>query len=320
MAHEFETGFFVKEPAWHKLGTVVQTAPNTQEAIKLAGLDWEVTERDLYFSSHEDKNKDLIIRNFTEAKTHKALVRATDSKLLGIVGKDYQALQNSKAFEFFDQFLNAGSCQLEAAGSLKEGKRVWVLAKLRGAQADVVKGDTVQGYLLLSNAHDGTQSVRVQFTTIRVVCWNTLSRAEKAGDNKLENCLRIRHSAKMHLALDAVTRAVDIANKNFTISVEAFQALAQKKIEIDGLKDYVREVFETPELPRSYQYIEDQFLNGYGLNIDGVKSTAWAAYNAVTGFIDHERGNDDSGRLNSTWFGAGQLLRNKAFNCAMALN
>jgi len=320
MAHEFETGFFVKEPAWHKLGTVVQTAPNTQEAIKLAGLDWQVQERDLYFSNIDETNKDIVVRNFVQANTHKALIRATDNRLLGVVGKDYQALQNVSAFNFFDKFLDTGSCQLEAAGSLKEGKRVWVLAKLRGAQADIVKGDTVQGYLLLSNAHDGTQSVRVQFTTIRVVCWNTLSKAEKAGDSKLENCLRIRHSSKMQLALDAVSQAVDIAKNNFAISVEAFQSLANKKIEIEGLKDYVREVFETPELPRSYEYIEDQFLNGYGLNINGVKGTAWAAYNAVTGFIDHKRGNDDSGRLNSTWFGAGQLLRNRAFNCAVALN
>lgn len=317
MTHEFESGFFVKTPAWHRLGTVVQDAPTVEDAIKLAGLDWTVIERPLVVA---DDNE-----NFIPASDHKALLRQTDRALLGVVGKDYRVFQNPEAFRFFDPFLSSGACQLDAAGSLRNGKRIWVLAKIRGGAAEVVRGDTVESFILLSNAHDGSQSIRVQFTTIRVVCMNTLTWAESRGDSQLDACLRVRHTATAPAALNAVQNAMDVANRTFSITVEVFERLAAKQVSVEGLREYVREVFEAPadseKMPKAWAYIEESFETGPGAELPGVRGTLWGGYNAVTHWIDHAQGvgRGDAARLHSTWFGHGARLRNRAMNVAMQL-
>ena len=271
MTHEFESGFFVREPAWHKLGTVVHNAPSIEEAIKLARLDWEVKEQTLWIDTPE--------RHFRPILSHKALVRERDGYPLGVVGTAYTPLQNTTAFDFFNPFIHQGHVQLETAGRLKNGKRVWVLAKVRGAQADIVPGDEVKGYLLLSNSHDGSQAVRVQFTTVRVVCWNTLSSAERKGDSKLESCLKVRHTVNVEAGLEAVQKAVDVTNRTFSASVEAYQALARKNITVVGLKDYVREVMRydgigpTSGMPLCWDFIENAYESGPGSDIKGVRGT-----------------------------------------------
>jgi phage/plasmid-like protein (TIGR03299 family) len=310
MTHEFESGFFVRRPAWHKLGTVVQTAPCIEDAIKLAGLDWEVQEQALWLDTPEG--------HFRAVPSHKALIRETDRYLLGVVGINYKALPNIQAFRFFNPFIEQGYVQLETAGSLKKGKRVWVLAKVRGAQAEIVPGDEVNGYLLLSNSHDGSQAVRVQFTTVRVVCWNTLSSAERKGDSKLESCLKVRHTANIEAGLEAVQKAVDVTNRTFSASVEAYQALARKRITIAGLKEYVREVMRydgfglTSGMPMCWDVIEQAYESGPGSNIEGVRGTYWGAYNAITDWLDHTRGKGDDSRLDSMWFGSGKAIADRA--------
>jgi Domain of unknown function (DUF932) len=115
MAHNFESGFFANKAAWHGLGTVLDNPPNTSQALSEAQLNWTVEEKPI-FGQIDD--------NFTVIPTHKSLVRSTDGQLLGIVSKHYSPLQNQDAFEWFDFLLHDGDVSLEAAGSLKEGKRV----------------------------------------------------------------------------------------------------------------------------------------------------------------------------------------------------
>lgn len=314
MAHEFETGFFTRTPAWHKLGTVVEEAPSVKDAILLAGLDWPVEERKLL--AMNDEGHPLL-----QIPTHKALFRGTDKQLLGVVGADYQVMQNTKAFEFFEPFVQSKLVKLEAAGSLKGGKRVWVLAKIDGADGNVVGNDAVRGYLLLSNAHDGTQAVRVQFTSIRVVCWNTLSAAENA---KAERFISVRHTGRLESGLDAVQKSVDIARKTFDISIENYKKLAEAGCSWDQLQQYVRKVFgyearPLDEMPRCWDYIATVFERGPGVGtIAGVKGTWWAAYNAVTDYIDHAQGQGrgEESRLHSSWFGVGGVRRNEAMRYA----
>jgi len=317
MSHEFETGFFVKTPAWHELGTVVREAPTTAEAIRLAGLDWDVDEWPVWLR-WTDKG---------EIPTHKALVRSTDEKVLDVVGADYKPLQNSKAFAFFDPFVASGMCELDAAGSLREGKRIWVLARVKGVEGEVVTGDPVRAYFLLYNGHGGA-GVRFCFTPIRVVCWNTATAAVDQAMAR-QALIVIRHTKKVEEAVERVRETVDMAGQTFNVTLEAYRAMAAQQLGVEGLERYVEDVFaytafkdgkpKQTTAPRAKKSITRLFEGGSGSDIPGVRGTVWAGYNAVTEFLQNHRGRTDATRLDSAWFADGRRLRDKAFKEAMAL-
>lgn len=322
MSHEIETAFFTRTPAWHRLGTVLAENPSIPDAIRAAGLNWSVNLQTLYAADLGEFERPLPV------PTHFAAVRDTDRSILGVVGSGYRPLQNATAFDFFQPFLDSGSCELEAAGSLKGGKRVWVLARLKDATADVVERDAVRGYFLLSNAHDGTQAVRCQFTTIRVVCWNTLSRADKRADAGLEDCLRVRHTANVEQGLTLVQKTVDMAAKTFSATVADFRAMAAKALPVDGLHKYVDAVLDiAPDTythgkkPRAFPQILTAYYQAPGAMLSGVHGTYWGAYNAVTDWVDHVRGrrkDDAETRLDSAWFGEGERIKRRAYEVALA--
>lgn len=330
MAHEHETSFTVKEPAWHGLSKVLDNPPTVREGIIAAGLDWQVLERPVFFEeqvSEEVATKMAYIPGATPSKVlipgKKALVRNTDNKFLSVVSDKYRPLQNIEAFDFFDSFLQQGVAALESAGSLMEGKRVWVLAKITDMVEDVVPDDKVEAYLLLSNGHDGKVAVRVMFTPIRVVCWNTLSAAEANADRGLSQSVRIIHSGNLKASMKVVEKAIDTAHQTFNFTIEDYRAMARKDISVDGLKRYVRAVFDIPEevteMPRAFEMIEAGFDNGPGARIANVHGTVWGAYNAVTNWVDHQRGRTEESRLAATWFqpSVGPLFRKRAHTAAM---
>lgn len=314
MSHEFESGFFVRQPAWHRLGVLLPESPHIEDAIRLAGLDWRVTLAPLVTNTGES------------VPTHRATVRGSDGKVLGVVGLGYQPLQNDKAFSFFEPFLASGACALEAAGSLKEGKRVWVLAKINGAEADVVAGDTVRGYFLLSNAHDGSQAVRAQFTSIRVVCMNTLSLADRRAERGFEDCLRVRHTAGLDAGLSLVQKATDMAARTFSASLADYQRMAARRLPVDGFVRYVSDVLEQPaengrfeKIPKAWDALLRAYHTGPGARMPGVFGTYWGAYNAVADWVDHSRGvRGEDVRLDSAWFGSGAKLKQRAFELVLA--
>lgn len=317
MAHEVETAPFARQPAWHRLGTVVQDTPTVEDAILLAGLDWRVEERMIAYFTPE-----LVAK---EIKTHKAIVRVTDGRCLGVVGANYQPLQNEQAFQFFNPVLSAGHAALEAAGSLRGGRRVWILTRLKNRSAEVIPGDQVDAYLLLANSHDGSGALRVQFTAIRVLCSNTLSVAERRGDQGIEQCLRARHTQGLQMSLKAISRALDLTNRTFSVTVEAYQALAGKGMSVTGLREYVKEVLGLDEEElrngRTIQAIEERHETGPGMDLPGVRGTFWGALNAVTDWVGHVRGKDQERRLDSLWFGKGRAIRERALKVALeALN
>lgn len=314
MAHEFESGFFVRQPAWHRLGVVLPESPHVGDAIRLAGLDWRVGLAPLFTAAGE------------EVATHRATVRESDGRVLGVVGRGYRPLQNDQAFSFFEPFVSSGACSLEAAGSLREGKRVWVLARVNGAEAEVVGGDTVRGYFLLSNAHDASQAVRAQFTSIRVVCMNTLGQADRRAERGVEDCLRVRHTAGLEAGLSLVQKATDMAAKTFAASVEDYRRMAEKRLPVEGFARYVSEVLEGPaeggslgQMPKAWDALLRSYHAGPGARIPGVFGTYWGAYNAVADWVDHLRGvRGEDVRLDSAWFGSGAKLKQRALGIALA--
>ncbi len=312
MAHQIESAMFVKTGAWHQLGRVVEEAPSTAEGIQLAGLDWEV------------ELAPLFLAGGTVPVSHKAVVRQSDAKVLGVVGPQWRPLQNRDAFKWFDPFLTQKEAALEAAGSLQGGKRVWVLAKLNRDPLVIVPGDEVTKYLLLSNSHDGSLAVRVGFTPIRVVCANTLAMAHKDGGGQL---IRFKHSSSLMTNLENVRDTVDAINARFEATAEQYRLLVRKDINQADLRRYVRTVLHADDdstkcstrMNNIVEQVGMLFETGKGNDLPAVRGTLWAGYNAVTAYLSHERGNDDARRLDSLWYGDGATTSARALEMALAM-
>lgn len=162
MAANVETMFYTREKPWHGLGVRVEEAPASADALRMAGLDWEVLQESIYTDTGD------------KISGYKANVRSTDRKVLGVVTDRYKVIQNSEAFEFTDTLIGSG-VRYETAGSLSDGKKVWLLARL--PREYIIGGERISPYLVFSNTHDGSGAVRVAVTPIRVVCNNTLNLA-----------------------------------------------------------------------------------------------------------------------------------------------
>ncbi len=318
MAHEIETAMFVQKPAWHGLGEQLNNPPTAEEAIKASGLDWGV------------KLVDLLTADDKQTVTHKAVRRESDNSVLGVVGPDFEPLQNRDAFGWFDPFITSKGATFESAGSLREGRRVWVLAKLNRDPMLILPGDEVEKYLLLAHGHDGSLSVHAGFTPIRVVCSNTLRMAAEQGDSKL---LRIKHTKNVRESLQEVQSIVDLADVRFEATAEQFRALAKRRIDQKTLRKYVDVVWRIPKkvgmaeqeetvepvAERIHTKVAELFYAGRGTEIPGVRGSWWAALNAVSEYVQHERGSDHVRRLDSTWFGQGAALNQRALNVAVKM-
>ena len=162
MSSNVESMFYTREKPWHGLGVRVEEAPTSADALRLAGLDWEVAQEPIF-----TEGGDAIAG-------YKVNVRDSDRKVLGVVSDRYKIIQNREAFAFTDTLLGSG-VRYETAGSLQEGKRVWLLARL--PREYIIAGERISPYLVFSNSHDGSGAVRVALTPIRVCCNNTLNLA-----------------------------------------------------------------------------------------------------------------------------------------------
>lgn len=330
MAHEVETMFAVGSTPWHGLGTVVQQAPSIEEGLKLAGLDWQV---------------DMVPLATPDGRivTHRATVRSSDKRILGVVGPGYKVLQNAEAFEWARPLVDSGLVELHTAGSLREGERVWMLARIKGDPMEIVRGDLVERFILLSNGHDGKLACRVGFTPVRVVCANTLAMAHAKGASKL---IRVLHTDAIHKTLDELREIMNLAASEFEATAEQYRSLAQRSCNLDDLAKYVKIVFRkdppsggngegsarmngievvNPEMTdtsseQTLGKILPLFESGRGNDMAGVRGTWWAAYNAVTEYISHERGQSADSRVDFAWHGPGVALNRKALEAASSLS
>jgi len=319
MAHELEIingeaqMFYRGESPWHKLGRMIpqEQKLTSDQAIIMAGLDWQAN------------TKPLFLDNGIQAPAN-AVVRSDNDAILGVVGKDYVPLQNINAFKFFDSFIESNQAQYETAGSLRDGKRVWVLAKIN-ADVDVVKGnDILERYVLLSNSHDGTTAVRAGFTNIRVVCQNTLSLSHSSANSRL---IRVRHGKNVLDNLDKVAEIMNLANREFEATLEQYKFLANKQINLTDLEKYVKLVMvgdkkiETnPEAgSRILAKIIPLFEKGRGNDMPEIKHTYWSAYNAISEYLQYEKGVDEQIRIDSLMFGQSATVLENALKIATKL-
>lgn len=315
MSHEVEQMFSVKERPWHGLGTVLPEAPSIAEGIKLAGLDWDVTLRPIISNDEDQINLD----------THKIVVREDNKQPLGIVGSGYKVLQNKEAFNFFEPFLENDMATLETAGSLFNGKKVFVLAKIKSDNMEIDKNDEVEKYILLSNAHDGTQALRIGFVPIRVVCNNTLSMAINNENSKL---IRLTHKGNIVQTLSELRETMDLVNKQFLATEEQFKELTKKNVNKNDLQNYVNQVFSVKKLEniiKNYEEEKEKIETGRKRLLARVEEifelepvhNAWTMYNSVNYYLNHERGKVLENRYDSMWFGHSKRIDNKALQIAL---
>lgn len=315
MAHEIDMSngrpnmFYVGAAPWHGLGTRFIEAPKTtEEAMRAGGLAWEVQMRPLF-------------NEMQQLSTHKETFRADTGARLGVVGPKYVPFQNLQAFSFFDPLIQDGSLVYETAGSLQGGRKVWVLAKAKGDAIDIVPGDAVERYVLLSNSHDGTLAIRVGFTPIRVVCQNTLAMSMANKDSKL---LRVRHTTNVDDALEQIRDIMNVADASFVATSEQFKALARCNVNAADVRKYVEKVFgikseeEATRESKTLATVIALFEGGRGADL-GVKGTAWKLYNAAQEAMQYELGRTPEGRLTSLWFGQNAKRNRDALEVAVEM-
>ena len=235
MAALVETMFSTRVTPWHGLGTIVADAPTSEDAIHLAGLDWDVVQQKIY------------LEDGTEIKDAFANVRSSDNRPLGIVGNRYQIVQNVEAFSFTDALLGEG-VKYETAGSLKDGKTIWLLAKLPD-KYDIL-GDKVDPYIVFTNTHDGSGAVRVAMTPIRVVCNNTLNMALKSATRTWTT----RHTGDINKKLTDAQNTLQLAQKYMEGTKELFEELNTVKMNDISLQRAVNNLIPiVPEMTARQQ-------------------------------------------------------------------
>lgn len=297
---------------WHGLGTKVSNDLTPEQMLKAANLDWTVDPVDLYAEVGDRRLP----------TGHRALVRSSDQKVLDVITDDWNPCQNHEAFEFFNDFVAAGDMEMETAGSLKDGKIVWALAKVKESFELFGGQDVVEAYLHFTNPHSYGQSIDVRFTPIRVVCNNTLT---LSLSQKSKNMVKVSH--RREFDADMVKEALGVAKEKLATYKEMAQYLSQKRYNDENVVDYFKRVFPVltnkkdseKELSKSAERAVEIIRTNDQPGAEFGKGTWWEAFNATTFMVDHEIGRSADTRLTSAWYGANRNLKTKALETAVEM-
>lgn len=310
--------FGVKEKAWHGLGEIVENAPNSEEAIKLAGLDWRVIK------------KPAIIENGMVIPGAFATVREDTGEPLGCVGSRYTPLQNVEAFDFFDSIVGKGEAIYETAGALGKGETIFISAKLPAyIQVGSAESDLIEQYLFFLNTHDGG-ALQAMFTPIRPVCQNTVNLALK----NFRNRITIGHKKDVAEKVKQAHKLMGIVSKLKEELELAFNVMAKKQIVDEQLKDLILRTFATPEFlnkiddkeetsARKKANFETLISDVYAYiqasdtqQTPATKGTLFGAYSGVTGYFQNVKDYKNGGeaKLVSIMDGDAAIYGQKMFD------
>ena len=275
MAANVETMFYTREKPWHGLGVEVKEAPTSTDALQLAGLDWQVIQEPIYTDSGK------------QIPGYKANVRDTDHKVLGVVTDRYRIIQNQEAFAFTDELLGNG-VRYETAGSLQEGRKVWLLARL--PREYIISGERISPYLVFSNTHDGSGAVRVAVTPVRVVCNNTLNLAL----NTAKRSWSMIHTGDIKEKIQEAKDTLFMAEEYMDSLGKEFERLRRQKITDQQVKEYIELLLPiengatTAQAKNIVKLREDLRKRYYDApDLKDVGNNAYRFINAVSDFATH---------------------------------
>lgn len=319
--HLVQNMAYVGATSWHGLGNQLAPKQPLEVWARAAGMNWSIEEAEVRYVAAGTRNLGSI-HAFPEQKV---LYRSDTKAPLSVVSARYQVVQPSQILEFYRDLTEVGGFQLETAGVLKEGRKLWALA--RTGQSATLKGkDEVNAYLLLATACDGSLSTVAQFTSVRVVCNNTLAIA--LDDNS--GAIKVPHRSQFDA--QAVKRQLGIAISSWDAFMVRTKALSERKVSDATAEKFLRRVLTYPTTnpadrdtvsvnERAIKAVAQLYAGlGIGADLASASGTAWGLVNAITEFADHHRrARSDDHRRDAAWFGQGAAIKQKAWDEAMKL-
>ncbi|WP_423709284.1 DUF932 domain-containing protein [Undibacterium sp. WLX3042] len=317
MAHLLESMAYVNDVPWHGLGNQLTAKQPIDVWAQQAGMAFEIRESPVRFMADSIGALGAIM-TFPEQKV---LYRSDTKAALSVVSQRYRVVQPREILEFYRDLTEISGFELETAGVLKEGRKVWALAKTN--QSATFKGnDVVNGYLLLATACDGTLATTAQFTSIRVVCNNTLAVALQNGSG----AVKVPHSTQFDP--QAVKKQLGVSVAAWDSFMYRMKTLSERKVKTHEAMNFFLRVFtdltdtsgalSNERAMKAVQSLYDG--QGKGAELASSKGTAFGLLNAVTQFVDHERrARSTDHRLESAWFGPGASLKQKALDQALLM-
>ncbi|HDR9077183.1 TPA: DUF932 domain-containing protein [Burkholderia vietnamiensis] len=319
--HLVQTMAYVNQEPWHGLGNKLAPKQPLEVWARAAGMNWSIEEAEVRFVAAGNGNLGSI-HAFPEQKV---LYRSDTQAPLSVVSARYQVVQPAEILEFYRDLTEHSGFELETAGVLKDGKKLWALA--RTGQSVTLKGkDTVNGYVLLATACDGTLATTARHTSVRVVCNNTLQIA--LGDSA--GAVKVGHRSQFDA--QAVKRQLGIAVSSWDAFMVRMKALSERQMSDAAAEKFLRRVLTYPNTSpanrdvlavneRAIKAVAELYSGrGKGADLASASGTAWGLLNAVTEYVDHRRrARSDDHRRDAAWFGSGATLKDRAWDEALKL-
>lgn len=312
MAHLVESMAYAGAVPWHGLGNKLEEHQPLEVWAKQAGMDWAIKEAPVQFAVDGGS---LVYPD------QKVLFRSDTNAPLSVVSNRYQVVQPAQVLEFYRDLSEISGFEMETAGVLKGGKTIWALART-GQSIAIKDNDVTNGYVLLATACDGTLATTAQFTSIRVVCNNTLAIALSEG----ACAVKVRHNTAFNP--QAVKAKLGISVSFWDRFSYSLKTMAERKVKTTEAFSYFMDVFAAPA-GSAPGLTNERAMNvamalyegkGRGSELGSAKGTAFGLLNSVTEFVDHEkRARSADYRLDSAWFGQGAALKQKALDRALEL-
>lgn len=277
MSAQVETMFYTRQKPWHGLGTQVQEAPTSKAALTLAGLNWNVIQ------------KQIVTYDGIAIPGFRANVRDKDNHVLGVVTDRYKVVQNQDAFAFTDALLGEG-ITYETAGSLQHGRRTWILARL--PHRYIINGDEITPYLVFMNSHDGTSSIKAAMTPIRVVCSNTLNLALSTAKRSWST----NHVGDIQGKMNDARNTLLYADKYMAELGKTIDQLNRKKLSDKQVLEYIDALFpltaDATEIQKKnvLRMKEDMMARFYDApDLQHIEKNAYRFINTVSDFATHAK-------------------------------
>ncbi|WP_028008362.1 DUF932 domain-containing protein [Solimonas flava] len=316
--HLVQSMAYVNETPWHGLGTRLEPHQPIEVWAREAGMDWQVLSADVRFATDASDPEQTV--PFSDQKV---LYRSDSYLPLSVVSKRFQIVQPAEILEFYRDLTEIGGFQLETAGVLKEGRKLWALART-GHSAYLKGGDQVDGYLLLATACDGSMATTAQFTSVRVVCNNTLAIA--LGDNA--GAVKVGHRSQFNA--QAVKRQLGIAISSWGAFMARIKAMAACAVSDATAKEFLTGVLASKAAnsseavalsERTIQSVHELYAGkGLGSQFSSSAGTAWGLLNSVTEYVDHHRrSHSPDHRRDAAWFGQGSAIKQRAWEASLKL-